>query len=133
MSPLNILVFAPPTPDRTDIIAALPSPDDQASVADSAAQASARLAQGGIDLVVLDLAAGDALRFLRKQPCLTMRENTERPVTVTLGTNQLIERDTELLKSETRAILSGRVKKGVIPPLWDGHAADRIAEHIATL
>jgi len=66
-------------------------------------------------------------------PCLTMRENTERPVTVTLGTNQLIGRDTELLKSETRAILSGRVKKGVIPPLWDGHAADRIAEHIATL
>ena len=66
-------------------------------------------------------------------PCLTMRENTERPVTVTLGTNQLIGRDTELLKSETRAILSGRVKKGVIPPLWHGHAADRIAEHIATL
>lgn len=65
---MNILVFAPPTPDRTDIISALPSSDDDAIVADSAAQASTRIAQGGIDLVVLDLAASDALRFLRKQP-----------------------------------------------------------------
>jgi UDP-N-acetylglucosamine 2-epimerase (non-hydrolysing) len=66
-------------------------------------------------------------------PCLTMRENTERPVTVTLGTNQLIGRDTERMKTETRAILSGRAKKGTVPPLWDGHAAERIADHIATL
>jgi two-component system response regulator HydG/two-component system response regulator AtoC len=65
---LKILLFAPPTPDRTDILAALPSSDDEASIVDSVAQASTRLAQGGIDLVVLDLAAGDALRFLRKQP-----------------------------------------------------------------
>jgi UDP-N-acetylglucosamine 2-epimerase (non-hydrolysing) len=66
-------------------------------------------------------------------PCLTMRENTERPVTVTLGTNQLIGRDTERMKSEARAILSGRAKKGTLPPLWDGHAAERIADHIAGL
>lgn len=67
---MNILIFSP---DRADIIAALPSPDDQAAVVDSAAQASARLVQGGIDVVVLDLAAGDALRFLRKQPSQKVR------------------------------------------------------------
>jgi UDP-N-acetylglucosamine 2-epimerase (non-hydrolysing) len=66
-------------------------------------------------------------------PCLTMRENTERPVTVTLGTNQLMGRDTERMKSEARAILSGRIKIGTVPPLWDGHAAERIADHIAAL
>jgi two-component system nitrogen regulation response regulator NtrX len=65
---LNILLFAPPTPDRTDIVAALPAPEDLALLVDSGTQASARLTQGGIDLVILDLAAGDALRFLRKQP-----------------------------------------------------------------
>jgi UDP-N-acetylglucosamine 2-epimerase (non-hydrolysing) len=63
-------------------------------------------------------------------PCLTMRENTERPVTVTLGTNQLIGRNTERMKSEARTILSGRAKKGTIPPLWDGKAAERIADVI---
>jgi DNA-binding NtrC family response regulator len=65
---LKLLLFAPPTPDRTDIVAALPVPEDLAMLVDSGTQASARLAQGGIDLVILDLAAGDALRFLRKQP-----------------------------------------------------------------
>lgn len=61
-------------------------------------------------------------------PCLTMRENTERPVTVTIGTNQLIGRDTERLKTEVRAVLSGDAKRGSIPPLWDGMAAGRIAD-----
>ena len=63
-------------------------------------------------------------------PCLTMRENTERPITVTIGTNQLIGRDTERLKSEARCVLAGSAKKGRIPRLWDGHAAERIARHI---
>lgn len=63
-------------------------------------------------------------------PCLTMRENTERPITVTHGTNQLIGRDLDRLKSETRRILSGQRKQGTVPELWDGHAAERIAEHL---
>lgn len=66
--PVNILVFAPPSPDRDDIVAALPPEEGPGIIVESAAQASARLAHGGIDLVVLDLAAGDALRFLRRQP-----------------------------------------------------------------
>jgi UDP-N-acetylglucosamine 2-epimerase (non-hydrolysing) len=61
-------------------------------------------------------------------PCLTMRENTERPVTVTIGTNQLIGNDLERLRTEVRAIAAGRAKKGGVPPLWDGRAAERIAD-----
>lgn len=60
-------------------------------------------------------------------PCLTMRENTERPITVSLGTNQLIGRDTDRLKAEAARILAGGGKRGSVPELWDGHAAERIA------
>jgi len=59
-------------------------------------------------------------------PCLTMRYNTERPVTVTEGTNQLVGSDPAKLRKAAREILSGRVKKGRIPRLWDGHTAERI-------
>jgi UDP-N-acetylglucosamine 2-epimerase (non-hydrolysing) len=61
-------------------------------------------------------------------PCLTLRGNTERPITVSMGTNVLIGRDLGLLNSELARILEGRAKKGSIPPLWDGHAGERIAE-----
>lgn len=64
-------------------------------------------------------------------PCLTMRNNTERPVTVTMGTNVLVGDDTAKLKSELARVLEGKGKKGAIPPLWDGHAAERIAKVIA--
>jgi UDP-N-acetylglucosamine 2-epimerase (non-hydrolysing) len=60
-------------------------------------------------------------------PCLTLRENTERPVTVSIGTNMLIGRDLDRLKLEAKKIIAGRGKKGKIPPLWDGKAGDRIA------
>ncbi len=60
-------------------------------------------------------------------PCLTLRENTERPVTVTMGTNVLVGRDTAKLRLEVAKVLDGKGKKGQIPPLWDGHAAERIA------
>ena len=63
-------------------------------------------------------------------PCLTVRENTERPVTMTLGTNILVGRDMDRLRTETRRILSGEIRKGQVPPLWDGRAAERIAEII---
>jgi UDP-N-acetylglucosamine 2-epimerase (non-hydrolysing) len=61
-------------------------------------------------------------------PCLTLRENTERPITVTLGTNVLVGRDPRKLRSELLRVLSGRQKKGSIPPQWDGHSGERIAE-----
>jgi UDP-N-acetylglucosamine 2-epimerase (non-hydrolysing) len=61
-------------------------------------------------------------------PCLTLRTNTERPVTVTMGTNTLIGQDLGRLHSEVTKILEGNAKKGSIPPLWDGRAGERIAE-----
>ena len=60
-------------------------------------------------------------------PCLTVRANTERPVTVTTGTNILVGGDMKLLREEVTKILSGDGKTGEIPPLWDGKAGKRIA------
>jgi len=60
-------------------------------------------------------------------PCLTVRQNTERPVTVTLGTNTLVGRNMDLLATEIRRILAGRGKIGAQPDLWDGRAGERIA------
>jgi UDP-N-acetylglucosamine 2-epimerase (non-hydrolysing) len=65
-------------------------------------------------------------------PCLTLRSNTERPVTVSMGTNVLVGQDLQLLSSELAKILEGKTKKGSIPPLWDGHAGERIAEVLHT-
>ena len=64
-------------------------------------------------------------------PCLTLRENTERPITVSLGTNVLVGRDPEKLRAELARVLAGKQKKGTIPPLWDGRAGERIAQVIA--
>jgi UDP-N-acetylglucosamine 2-epimerase (non-hydrolysing) len=61
-------------------------------------------------------------------PCLTMRANTERPITVTVGTNQLLGNDTGKLQREVERVLEGRGKTGSIPELWDGRAAGRIAD-----
>jgi UDP-N-acetylglucosamine 2-epimerase (non-hydrolysing) len=63
-------------------------------------------------------------------PCLTMRENTERPVTSTIGTNTLLGRDVSAMRREVENALAGRGKRGQIPPLWDGHAAERIADEL---
>lgn len=64
-------------------------------------------------------------------PCLTVRENTERPITVDMGTNQLTGTDTEAIISAYGRIRNGEIE-GKIPPLWDGEAAKRIAEILLT-
>jgi UDP-N-acetylglucosamine 2-epimerase (non-hydrolysing) len=61
-------------------------------------------------------------------PCLTVRDNTERPVTVSMGTNTLVGHDSNKLRQELTNILNGHPKRGSVPPLWDGHAGERIAE-----
>ena len=67
-------------------------------------------------------------------PCLTFRDSTERPITVTLGTNQLLsDLDPKKTYAALQEILAGKVKKGSIPPLWDGKAAERIAAQLAEL
>lgn len=63
-------------------------------------------------------------------PCLTLRENTERPITITQGTNYLIGRKMDILLSTFHEILNGKAKKGSIPPFWDGNTGKRIAKII---
>jgi len=61
-------------------------------------------------------------------PCLTLRENTERPVTVTKGTNSVVGLDGKKIMDTVHAILKGKPKRGTIPRLWDGHTAERICK-----
>jgi UDP-N-acetylglucosamine 2-epimerase (non-hydrolysing) len=64
-------------------------------------------------------------------PCLTFRDSTERPVTITLGTNHLLaDLNPATVDTKMNKILREGGKKGVIPPFWDGHAAERIAQII---
>lgn len=64
-------------------------------------------------------------------PCVTVRENTERPITISAGTNVLVGRDTTRIRAAVEDALAGRWKKGNVPELWDGHAAERIADILA--
>ncbi len=59
-------------------------------------------------------------------PCLTLRENTERPSTIECGTNTLVGMKTERIIEESTRIIKGNPKQGEIPPLWDGKTAERI-------
>jgi len=62
-------------------------------------------------------------------PCLTFRDTTERPITVELGTNILMaDLNPDTVMEEVDNILEGRAKTGIVPPLWDGHAAERIRD-----
>jgi UDP-N-acetylglucosamine 2-epimerase (non-hydrolysing) len=65
-------------------------------------------------------------------PCLTLRENTERPVTVELGTNVLVGTDPQKIISAAFAALDGAPDRSAphIPPLWDGHTANRILDSL---
>jgi UDP-N-acetylglucosamine 2-epimerase (non-hydrolysing) len=64
-------------------------------------------------------------------PCLTLRANTERPITVTEGTNTLAGTDPSAIRAELKKLLAGETKRGRVPSLWDGHAAERIAAVLA--
>jgi UDP-N-acetylglucosamine 2-epimerase (non-hydrolysing) len=61
-------------------------------------------------------------------PCLTVRDNTERPVTVELGTNRLVGADPSVLPAAVGAALREPKPTGPPPPLWDGHAAERVVD-----
>jgi UDP-N-acetylglucosamine 2-epimerase (non-hydrolysing) len=60
-------------------------------------------------------------------PCLTMRENTERPITVEQGTNTMVGLNAQAIADGVAGVLSGAGKRGRVPEFWDGHAAERIA------
>lgn len=65
-------------------------------------------------------------------PCLTLRENTERPITITEGTNYLVGVNKEDIIVSIQTVLDGKAKKGNIPEYWDGKAAERITKHLKT-
>ena len=64
-------------------------------------------------------------------PCLTLRESTERPITVTQGTNRVVGTEPAVIQSAVEQILATGGRRGRMPPLWDGRAAERIASHLA--
>lgn len=66
-------------------------------------------------------------------PCLTLRDNTERPETVTLGTNELIGTDPSRIKPAMDRVFDGRWKQGQVPPFWDGNTGRRIVSHLERL
>jgi UDP-N-acetylglucosamine 2-epimerase (non-hydrolysing) len=84
-------------------------------------------------LVITDSGGIQEETTYRKIPCLTLRENTERPVTIELGTNELIPFDLAVIEEKITAIENGTFKKGVIPPWWDGKATERIVSCLITL
>jgi UDP-N-acetylglucosamine 2-epimerase (non-hydrolysing) len=61
-------------------------------------------------------------------PCVTLRDNTERPITIEIGSNYLAGTDVSRLSRIVTDILDGKIKKARIPPLWDGKAAERICK-----
>jgi len=61
-----------------------------------------------------------------KVPCLTLRENTERPVTTEIGSNQIVGTDPDVIIKAYRRAIGGIRRNPQIPPLWDGNAAKRI-------
>ena len=66
-------------------------------------------------------------------PCITLRDNTERPETCTVGTNELIGTDPKAIKPALDKLFAGEWKKGAIPELWDGHTAERIVKILSAL
>ena len=86
--------------------------------------------QRGATLVITDSGGIQEETTYLGIPCLTIRENTERPVTVTEGTNTVVGRDMSRLRAEVLQILEQGGKEGQVPPLWDGRASERIASVI---
>jgi UDP-N-acetylglucosamine 2-epimerase (non-hydrolysing) len=66
----------------------------------------------------------------RLKPCITLRPNTERPSTITIGTNTLLPFDLDIIKVTIESINSGKYKTGAVPPMWDGNSTKRIVKHI---
>lgn len=65
---------------------------------------------------------------LLKIPCITLRENTERPITAEIGSNQVVGTDTQKIINAYRNAVSGNWRKPQVPPLWDGKASERIVK-----
>tara|TARA_A100001037_G_scaffold306531_1_gene352389 strand:+ start:3842 stop:4939 length:1098 start_codon:yes stop_codon:yes gene_type:complete len=84
------------------------------------------------DLVITDSAGLQEESTVFQKPCLTMRPNTERPVTVDVGSASIVNLDAKLVESLTVDVVEGRYKTGEIPRLWDGLTSERIVEVLST-
>ncbi len=84
-------------------------------------------------LVITDSGGIQEETTFRQVPCLTVRENTERPVTIDVGTNTLVPFSEGDIEKYIKQIEAGTYKKGQVPELWDGHATERIIDHILTV
>lgn len=84
----------------------------------------------GADAVVTDSGGVQEETTILGVPCLTLRANTERPVTITHGTNQLVTREA-LPQAMADVLAKGRAETWPVPPLWDGKAGERIADVVA--
>jgi UDP-N-acetylglucosamine 2-epimerase (non-hydrolysing) len=82
---------------------------------------------GGAAMVLTDSGGLQEETTALGVPCLTLRENTERPITVEQGTNTMVGRDRAAILTGVDDILAGRGKRGRVPEFWDGRAAERIA------
>lgn len=82
---------------------------------------------GGATLVLTDSGGLQEETTALGVPCLTLRENTERPITVEQGTNTMVGLDREAILRGVAEILAGQGKRGRVPEYWDGHTAERIA------
>ena len=83
-------------------------------------------------LVLTDSGGIQEETTILKVPCLTLRENTERPVTADIGSNQIVGTDPAKIIEAYRTVVEGRWRQPAIPPLWDGKAAERIVELLVT-
>ncbi|SIT58130.1 UDP-N-acetylglucosamine 2-epimerase [Mesorhizobium prunaredense] len=66
-------------------------------------------------------------------PCMTLRDSTERPETVEIGTNEILGTDPAALSGAMEKLFAGRWKRGAVPPLWDGRTGERIVAHLSRL
>jgi UDP-N-acetylglucosamine 2-epimerase (non-hydrolysing) len=82
------------------------------------------------ELVLTDSGGIQEETTILKVPCLTLRENTERPVTVEMGTNQVVGTDPEKIVAAYQKVVAKQLPSPRTPPLWDGRAAERIVEII---
>ena len=87
--------------------------------------------QSRSDLVITDSGGIQEETTALNVPCLTVRENTERPITITKGTNRLVEIDRNIIIKVARDILRSDKRKGSCPEIWDGKASKRIVKILA--
>ena len=119
------LVF-PVHPRTRKVLEQLPLQDSRLKIVDPLGYLEFNYLVANAKAVVTDSGGVTEETTVLGIPCMTLRTSTERPETVTLGTNELLGDDPRAIAPALERLLSGQWKHGTIPPLWDGHAARRI-------